>query len=91
METVRRRVIVHGRVQGVFFRGSTEEVARRLEVRGWVRNRSVGAVEAVFEGPADAVAAAVRFCREGPRWAQVEQVEEIDEAPEGLTGFGVRP
>jgi acylphosphatase len=90
METVRRRAIVHGRVQGVFFRGSTEDRARAAGVAGWVRNRRDGTVEAVFEGPASAVEALVDFCRSGPRHARVERVEVFDEEPEGLDGFGVR-
>ena len=86
----RRRVVVHGRVQGVFFRGSTQDEARRAGADGWVRNRSDGTVEAVFEGMADAVEDLVRFCRVGPRWADVERVEVFEEALEGLRGFHVR-
>lgn len=86
----RRRVIVRGRVQGVFFRGSTEERARAAGVHGWVRNRPDGSVEAVFEGEPEAVEGLVRFCREGPRLAAVAGVEVFDEAPEGLRGFRAR-
>ena len=89
-ETERRRVVVHGRVQGVFFRDSTREEAERRGVAGWVSNRSDGAVEAVFEGGPEAVGAMVAFCREGPRSADVDQVEESGEEPEGLSGFDVR-
>ncbi len=87
---VRRRVIVHGRVQGVFFRGTTEAEAARRGVAGWVRNRSDGCVEAVFEGDPDAVAALVAFCGRGPRHALVSRIEVLEEAPEGLRGFQVR-
>ncbi|MDX6407941.1 MAG: acylphosphatase [Gaiellaceae bacterium] len=87
---VRRRVIAHGLVQGVFFRDSTRRLAQRHDVAGWVTNRPDGAVEAVFEGEADAVARLVAFSREGPRGAQVESVEVTDEEPEGLSGFAVR-
>jgi acylphosphatase len=87
---VRRRVVVHGDVQGVFFRDSTRDEAGRRGVAGWVTNRDDGAVEAVFEGDADAVAALVDFCREGPSRASVERVEESEEEPEGLDGFEVR-
>jgi acylphosphatase len=87
---VRRRVIVHGRVQGVWFRGATEAQARAAGVSGWVRNRPDGTVEAVFEGGEEAVAQLVAWCRVGPRAARVERVECLDEAPEGLVGFGVR-
>lgn len=86
---VRRRVIVSGRVQGVWFRGSTEAEARAAGVCGWVRNLADGRVEAVFEGPAPAVDALVAFCRRGPRHARVEGVEVFEEAPEGLAGFRV--
>jgi acylphosphatase len=87
---MRRRVVVHGRVQGVFFRDSTREEAERRGVAGWVTNRDDGAVEAVFEGEPDPVQAMVRFCSEGPRSADVDRVEESEEEPEGLSGFDVR-
>jgi acylphosphatase len=86
----RRRVVVHGRVQGVFFRGSTVERAREVGVNGWVRNRPDGTVEAVFEGSAEQVTEMVHYCREGPPWARVERVEEFEETPEDLRGFGTR-
>ena len=88
-ERIRRRVVVHGRVQGVFFRDSTRQQARTRGVHGWVRNRPDGAVEAAFEGAADAVATLVQFCETGPRGARVSHVEVFDEAPEGTEGFGV--
>jgi acylphosphatase len=86
---VRKRVIVHGRVQGVFFRDTTRRMAESRGVGGWVRNNPDGSVEAAFEGPANAVDAMVRFAREGPRGARVERVEVFDEEAEGLTGFRV--
>ncbi len=86
---VRRRVIVHGRVQGVCFRGATEAEARAAGVAGFVRNRADGSVEAVFEGDPGAVAALVEFCRRGPRHARVVQIETFDEPPEDLRGFRV--
>jgi acylphosphatase len=86
----RRRVIVHGRVQGVFFRDTTRRRAESRGVAGWACNRSDGAVEAVFEGEPEAVDALVRFASEGPRGAEVEDVEVIDEEPEGLSGFEIR-
>ena len=86
----RRRVVIHGRVQGVFFRGSTVERAREVGVNGWVRNRPDGTVEAVFEGSAAQVAEMVHYCREGPPWVRVERIEEFEEAPEDLAGFGIR-
>ena len=89
-EPVRRRVVVHGRVQGVFFRDTTRRQAARRGVAGWVTNRADGAVEAVFEGPPEAVAAMVEFCESGPRGADVDRVEVVDEQPGGLNGFDVR-
>lgn len=89
MERISRRAIVHGRVQGVFFRDTTRREAESRGVAGWVRNRSDGTVEAVFEGDPEAVEAALDFCREGPRGAAVERVDVHEEEPEGLAGFRV--
>ena len=86
---MRRRVLVHGRVQGVFFRDTTRRIAESRGVAGWVRNNPDGSVEAAFEGPADAVDAMVRYVHEGPRGAHVERVEVVDEDPERLTGFRI--
>ncbi len=88
---VRKRVLVRGRVQGVFFRGATQEEARRLGVAGWVRNRSDGGVEAVLEGPSGPVEALLGFLAHGPPAARVDALEQTDEARlEGLDGFEVR-
>jgi acylphosphatase len=87
---VRRRVLVHGRVQGVFFRDSVRREAARRGVAGWARNCGDGTAEAVFEGPADAVAAMVEFVRQGPGHAEVSSVETASEPPEGLSEFDVR-
>jgi acylphosphatase len=81
--------VIHGRVQGVFFRDTTRRRAAERGVSGWVRNNPDGTVEAAFEGEADAVDAMVRFAHEGPRGAIVERVEVTEEDPEGLSGFGV--
>ncbi len=89
-EVVRRRVVVHGRVQGVFFRDSTRERARELSLGGWVRNCSDGSVEAVLEGPAAAVERMLPFLHDGPPRASVEYVDVHDEPPEGLREFEVR-
>ena len=86
---VRRRVSVHGRVQGVFFRDTTRRMARSRGLGGWVRNTPEGTVEAVFEGPDDAVESMVRWCGEGPRGAAVERVVVTEEEPEGLTDFRI--
>jgi len=87
---IRRHVIVRGLVQGVFFRDSTRRLAQRHGVAGWVANRADGAVEAVFEGEADAVERLIAFSREGPRGAQIESAEVTEEEPQGLSGFAVR-
>ena len=89
-QPVRRRVVVRGHVQGVFFRDSTRREALRRGVSGWVSNRPDGAVEAVFEGSPTDVEELVRFASSGPRGAFVEDVEVTEEAPEGLSGFAVR-
>jgi acylphosphatase len=77
-------------VQGVFFRDTTRREARSAGVAGWIRNRSDGAVEAVFEGNESAVDRVVQFVRRGPGRAEVEDLEVIEEEPEGLDGFQVR-
>jgi acylphosphatase len=86
----RRRVVVHGHVQGVFFRETARRAAERHGVAGWVRNRADGTVEAVLEGESEGVARVVAFMREGPRGAEVEHVDVSEEEPEGLRGFSVR-
>ena len=88
-DRIRRRAIVHGRVQGVFFRDSTRQRANAHGVAGWVSNRSDGAVEAVLEGPPEAVDRVLRFLETGPPNATVDRVDVSDEEPEGLTGFSV--
>jgi acylphosphatase len=86
---IRRRVVVSGRVQGVFFRDSVRRMAASRGVAGWVRNNADGTVEAAFEGEPDAVEALIDFCRHGPRGAGVEQVEEREEEPQRETGFRI--
>jgi acylphosphatase len=87
---IRKRVVAHGRVQGVFFRDSMRRLAQQHGVAGWAANRWDGTVEAVFEGAEDAVRRLVRFAHEGPRGAEVDRVDVVDEEPEGLRGFSVR-
>ena len=89
MGCIRRRVVVHGRVQGAFFRDTMRRLARQHGVAGWVRNNWDGTVEAVLEGDPDDVERLVEFCREGPRGARVDRVEVFDERPERLHGFEV--
>jgi acylphosphatase len=86
----RKRAVVSGRVQGVFFRDTARRRAEAAGVTGWVTNTPEGAVEAVFEGEPDAVEEMVEFCRRGPSRAEVASVEVVEEEPEGLSGFEVR-
>jgi acylphosphatase len=88
--SARKRVVVHGDVQGVFFRDSTEREASSQGVAGWVTNRSDGKVEAVFEGDPEAVDRMVEFSQRGSSQAEVEHVDVSEEEPEGLSGFEVR-
>ena len=87
---IRRRVVVHGFVQGVFFRDTVRRHAVAAGVAGWVRNNYDGTVEAVFEGHAEDVETLVTLCHKGPRGARVDRVDVVDEQPEGITGFVVR-
>ncbi len=89
-ERQRTRVLISGEVQGVFFRDSTRQQAKRLNLSGWVTNLPDGRVEAVFEGPPDAIHEAVEWCREGPEHAHVEDISTEHEASEDLAGFEVR-
>lgn len=89
IETVCKRVVIKGRVQGVWFRQSTQRMAVSLGVAGWVRNRPDGSVEAQFEGPDDVVGLAVEWAKEGPERAHVESVEVFDAEPAGLSGFEI--
>jgi acylphosphatase len=87
---VARRLTVTGRVQGVFFRASTRDRARRAGVAGWVRNRPDGAVEAHLEGTEDAVALVEAWVRDGgPRAAVVDRVEAVDVVPTGASEFTI--
>jgi acylphosphatase len=71
-----RHVTIHGRVQGVGFRAWVEDMALMRGLKGWVRNRRDGSVEAVFSGPERAVEEMVEACRRGPGAARVERVDE---------------
>ena len=84
---VRRRLIVHGIVQGVGFRAWVWRAAEQRGLAGGAWNRLDGTVEVVLEGPPAAVDELVRLCREGPRSAAVDEVELFEEEPEGLGGF----
>ena len=87
---VRYRVLVSGRVQGVFFRDTCQRLAIEHGVAGWVCNLPDGRVEAVFEGLADDVAPLIEWARRGPRLAVVENVAVQPEPPEGLAAFQIR-
>ncbi len=87
---VRYRVLISGRVQGVFFRDSCRRLAEQHGVAGWVRNLPDGRVEAVFEGPAEDVRPLLDWAHRGPRLAVVEGVAVQSEPPEGLAAFHVR-
>lgn len=86
---MRRRVLVGGRVQGVWFRDSCRDLAEQRRVAGWVRNLPDLRVEAAFEGPPEAVEALVAWCHQGPARAQVHTVEVFEETPQGNRDFTV--
>jgi len=74
-DKVRVHVLIEGRVQGVFFRASTRDEARARGLAGWVRNRADGRVEAVFEGDKTVVDNMLAWCREGPPYSYVDNVD----------------
>ena len=84
------RLLISGRVQGVWFRGSMQAEARRLGLSGWARNLADGRVEALVEGEAAAVEALRNWTACGPAGARVESVDSCDEPVSGLEGFEVR-
>lgn len=85
-----REVVVHGRVQGVFFRGSCQREAQQRRLTGWVTNEPDGSVRAWFEGALADVEAMCDWCRHGPPGARVERVVAVDRDPGGLHRFDVR-
>ena len=90
MENIRLRLIIEGRVQGVWFRESTRKEAARMGVYGWVRNRPEGSVEVVAEGAEEKVRKLAAWCRHGPPSARVSRVHETEEAFQGeFTDFDV--
>ena len=90
MSTVRRRVYYSGRVQGVGFRFTSQRLAERYLVGGYVRNLDDGRVEAVFEGPAEDVRHLLDWARHGPRLAVVTGLAVHAERPEALGSFVIR-
>ena len=90
-QSIRRaHVIVSGRVQGVGYRYATRSYAASLGVGGWMRNRPDGNVEAVFEGAAERVELLLRWCRQGPPAAYVDEIEVEWQEPTGEQGFAIR-
>ncbi|MHC3438170.1 acylphosphatase [Natrialbaceae archaeon A-gly3] len=89
-ERTRAHVFVSGTVQGVYYRANTRDTAHKRGVDGWVRNLADGRVEAVFEGPREAVESMVEWCHEGSPAASVEDVEVEYSDPQGEDGFEIR-
>lgn len=87
---IRKRVVVSGEVQGVYYRDTCRRLALAQGVVGWVRNRPDRTVEAVFEGAAADVDQLVEWARHGPELAIVDGIRVYEEAPEGLSGFAIR-
>ena len=86
----RAHIVVHGMVQGVFFRANTKEAASKLGLRGYAKNLSNGDVEVVAEGPKEKLDELVAFCKKGPERARVEKVDvHILEASDEFEGFEV--
>lgn len=85
----RAHLFISGRVQGVFYRAFTQEVANSLKLNGWVRNLRDGRVEAVFEGDEEKILLAIEKCKDGPPFSRVDNIEIKWEEPEGLKGFEI--
>ncbi|MCU4739983.1 acylphosphatase [Natronoglomus mannanivorans] len=90
IDRTRAHVFVSGTVQGVFYRATTRDTAGEHGVDGWVKNLEDGRVEAVFEGPTEAVESMVEWCHEGSPAADVADVEAEYEDPQGEDGFEIR-
>jgi acylphosphatase len=87
----RVHVFVSGKVQGVFFRSNTRDMAGKLGLSGWVKNLADGRVEAVFEGETEAVEKMLEWCRKGPEYAKVTDLEVVSEVYRGeFEGFSLR-
>jgi len=86
----RAHVRIYGRVQGVWFRAHTKDIADKLGIKGWVRNVPDGSVEAVFEGDDESVEKIIEWCHRGPPLARVERVEVEYEEPRGEEKFEIR-
>jgi acylphosphatase len=87
----RVRVAVYGRVQGVWFRGATQQTAIRLKVSGWARNLPDGSVEILAQGPTLAIDELIAWCHHGPPGARVDRVStQVEIVQDGLRGFHIR-
>ncbi|MCD6447457.1 MAG: acylphosphatase [Thermoplasmata archaeon] len=86
----RAHVRIYGKVQGVWFRAHTKDIADKLGIKGWVRNVPDGSVEAVFEGDDESVEKIIEWCHRGPPLARVERVEVEYEEPRGEEKFEIR-
>ena len=87
----KNHVVIEGKVQGVFFRANVQQVARSLDLTGWVRNLPDGRVEAVLEGAENNMAAMLDWCRQGPPYAAVRQVKITEEPYSGdYRDFSIR-
>jgi acylphosphatase len=91
MSDTRKKLLIHGRVQGVFYRGWSAETARALGLRGWVRNRRDGSVEMLLAGDESVVNRMIERCREGPPAARVERIDVEESTDEAPAGFESRP
>lgn len=90
MQVLTRHLVIVGRVQGVGYRQAMLKKATSLQIRGWVRNRLDGSVEAIVQGTPDAVAAVMAWTRHGPRTASVERVE-VEPGEGSFESFAVHP
>jgi len=90
-EPVTRHLLIHGKVQGVWYRASAQNEALKLGLQGWVRNRGGGEVEALVSGPAEAVEAFIDWAREGPTAARVDRIEIAAADPPEPGPFSLRP
>jgi len=88
--TIARHLVIHGRVQGVWYRGWAVETARSLGLAGWIRNRRDGTVEAVVQGDESAVERFMALARQGPPAADVERIEASEAEPAAHAGFEQR-
>jgi acylphosphatase len=86
-----RRLVIHGRVQGVFYRGWAEQQARALGLDGWVRNRRDGTVEMLISGETAAIEEMIARCRRGPSAARVDRIDAEESVEKPLPGFESRP